>query len=272
MAASAAALAMLDPPAALAQGSAVAPPRAEPMASASMNAPDMAPVARGSDAASVELDRLETLLKHYQAEEESHGLWSGLSGIALGGAIAPLGLVIYNRTQRQSLVGPLMFVVGVGLFAGGTGTLIAPLLPPPTGFASLTDSLARQRVAGTAPDRITALIESEWEALARKARSDRRFTGGINLLAAPVLIGVGTYIMLAKPSELSEQGRLDSSALLFGTGALGLLRGVHMLLVESNLEVAWNTYQLSARPRVQRLSFGYSPEPGGGTVQLAIAF
>src|SRR5690606_38648671 len=119
MAASAAALAMLDPPAALAQGSAVAPPRAEPMASASMNAPDMAPVARGSDAASVELDRLETLLKHYQAEEESHGLWSGLSGIALGGAIAPLGLVIYNRTQRQSLVGPLMFVVGVGLFAGG---------------------------------------------------------------------------------------------------------------------------------------------------------
>ena len=86
------------------------------------------------------------------------------------------------------------------------------------------------------------------------------------------MIGAGTYIMLAKPSEFSEQGRFGTSALLFGLGAVGLARSVHLLLVESSIEVAWNTYRLTARPRAQSVGFGYSPTRGGGTVQLAISF
>jgi hypothetical protein len=86
------------------------------------------------------------------------------------------------------------------------------------------------------------------------------------------VIGVGTYIMLARPSAFSEEGRYGTSALFFGLGAVGLARSVYLLLVESNVEVSWKTYQLTARPRAQRLGFGYSPAPSGGTVKLALSF
>lgn len=276
MAAIVAALAILHPVVALAQGSDAVSPAAEPLASASTSAPGIAPGALGSEAAtrisSDDLGRLETLLKYYQAEEESYRLWSGLSAMATGSAMIPLGLVLNSRTGSQSWVGPMMLVAGVVQLAGGAGALIAPLLPPPTGFAYLTDLLARQRAAGRTPGEMTALIESEWERLAKKARSDRRFSGAIGLAGAPAVIGVGTYIMLAKPTAFSEEGRFGTSALLFGLGAVGLARSVYLLFVESNMEVAWNTYQLTARPRAQRVRFGYSPAPGGSTAQLAISF
>ena len=200
--------------------------------------------------------------------ERTYRFVGGLSGLAVGGALLPAGLVLYSR-EGTAVTGALVGL-GIGSLVGGLGTLA---------FGSDSDAHDRaeramdhEKALGHDDAAVLAAGEASLRHSAETQRLERLVGGGICAGLGVVALGWGTAFAAADFTSSSFTRREQDGvaiALLLG-GAVSAVTSLQALVLPSVAEVSWQGYGHTKRAKPtaafapSAVAFQAMPLPGGG--------
>ena len=188
----------------------------------------------------VDLNRLGAELDLFAAEARRTRLATAVTGLSIGSALVPAGLVLLGRTDgvSQALV--------IGMIVGGSAQLISvPFGFIPTRMDDIRTSL-QERVAANTDDHDTVhAIESEWRDAAVSSRSKRKYVGATLLIVGSLSLTAGLTLLLAPEGILgmSRKTQYTWGGMMMGTGIPVTTLGARFLLEWSPEETAWEAYR-----------------------------
>ena len=215
----------------------------------------------------LELARASALLEQAattSSENRTAAIAIGATSVAL---LAPTGAVLLTRD------GDLPNLVGKGLTASAGGALVATLLSLRSSPAErLRDALSTRRAAGMDDAELLRATEADFGAAAVESASNRRLFGmAESLLGGALAVGGCAILLIPNPGGLSDRAHYSLGSMLAGTGAPFLGIGLHALLVQSPIEIAWSAYGAdragdATNSASSAFDLNVSPAPGGGAL------
>jgi hypothetical protein len=212
----------------------------------------------------VDLQRLGAELDLYAAEANRTRLASALTGLGIGSALVPSGIVLLGRSDGVSRA------LVIGMIVGGSAQLASvPLLLIPTRMDEIHDKF-RSRPANAQSKATIREIENEWRQAAESSRRKRIVVGTTMLVGGAVTLAAGLGLLLAHEGVLgmSRKAQYTWGGVLMGTGAPVTTISVRLLLEWSLEESSWQAYRTmksdaNRLARVRLPSIGATPLPGG---------
>ena len=232
--------------------------------------PEPKPVAQP---VSVDLARLDVELDLFTAEARRTRLATTLTGLGIGGAVIPAGLVLLGRTDgvSQALV--------IGMIVGGSAQVLSvPFSYLPTRMDDLREEL-KDLESKADPKATIALIETKWRAAAEAGRSRRTYVGATLSTIGVLSLGGGLTFLLASEGILgmTRKTQYTLGGVMMGTGIPVTTQGIRMLLEWSLEETAWEAYRSMSSPgslakTAASASFAMVPTQGGVLGFATVAF
>jgi hypothetical protein len=221
----------------------------------------------------VDLKRLEMELELYAAEANRRRLASALTGLGVGAALVPSGLVLLGRTDGISRA------LVIGMIVGGSAQLASvPLLLIPTRMDEIRDQFM-SRPANMENKATIREIENEWRLAAETSRRKRAYVGTTMLIVGAISLGTGLSLLLAPEGILgmSRTTQYTWGGVLMGSGVPVTTIGVRFLLEWSLEETSWEAYRTmkadaNSLGRLRSPSIGVSPTPGGALAFASMSF
>jgi hypothetical protein len=223
----------------------------------------------------VDLRRLDAELDLFAAQERRTRVATAVTGLSIGSALVPVGIVLVGRTDgvSQALV--------IGMIVGGSAQLLAvPLAFIPSKMDDMRVRLHARIVANADREATVRAIELEWREAAGAARSKRTYVGTTMAIVGSLTLSVGLSFLLAKEGVLgmSRKTQYTVGGVMMGVGILVTTIGVRFLLEWSPEETAWEAYRamkadgasLSRRP--VPASIALVPTSGGVLGFVTLAF
>jgi hypothetical protein len=221
----------------------------------------------------VDLQRLGTQLKLYADEANRRRLASALTGLGVGLALVPSGIVLLGRTDgiSQALV--------IGMIVGGSAQLLSvPLLLIPTRMDEIYDDFMA-RPANQESKATIREIETEWRLAAESGQRRRAFAGTSMLIIGATSLATSLTLLLAPEGVLgmSRNTQYLVGGAMLGVGVPLTTLGVRFLLEWSLEETSWEAYRSmksDARSlgRLHLPLFAVAPLPGGAVAFAALPF
>jgi hypothetical protein len=240
--------------------------------SSGASAADPKPVAQP---AGVDLDRLGKELDLYAAEAHRTKVATAVTGLTIGSAVVPAGIILLGRTDgvSQALV--------IGMIVGGSAQLLSvPLSLIPTRMDDVRKQL-RERLAQNAATRDTVhTIEVEWRDAAVSARTKRFRVGGALLTFGLVSLATGLTLLIASEGifGMSRKAQYTWGGVAMGTGMSTTTIGTRFLLEWSPEETAWEAYgtmrydRVAMAERARWPSIAFVPTSGGALASASLIF
>jgi hypothetical protein len=221
----------------------------------------------------VALQRLGVELDLYAAEAHRKRLAAALTGLVVGGALVPSGLILLERTDGVSRA------LVIGMIIGGSADIVSvPLIFIRTRMDEIRDAFMNRQ---TALDSETTVrdVENEWRRAAAASQRKRARLGTTMLVTGAALLATGVTLLLAPRGVLgmTRQTQYTWGGVLMGVGVPVGTIGVGFLLEWSPEESSWEAYRTMtsdarapSRPRVP--SIAAVPTPGGGMAVATMPF
>ena len=244
------------------------PQGADPAASA----PGLSPkqVAEGRD--DEDLRRLRIVLRENANHAKRRIQGAAVAGLGIGAAAVPTGIIMIAEPGSDESVRVGNLLIGFGAGAIGGGLLALAMSNDPD--VGLHKKALQLEAEGGSSAEVLSRIEAEWGAQASAARSSRRTYGTLAVVLGGILVS-GAFVL---ESALPPNSRLlYPQTLLVGVGAVELGAGIFSLMVESRIEVSYQTWRAMREPAAPtatraRPSVGFAPLPGGGALSLGLTF
>ena len=253
--------------------SAIAGSLAGAMALAAMHASAAKELKGEPQSVAVDLNRLGAELDLYAAEANRARLATALTGLGVGSALVPSGIVLLGRTDGV----PRALVIG--MIVGGSAQLVSvPLVFIPTRMDEIRDEfMSRQtKLDSKATIRET---ENEWRLAAATSRRRRAYVGTSLLIFGAASMASGLTLLLAQEGifGMSRKTQYTAGGVMMGVGVPVITIGVRFLLEWSLEETSWEAYRTmksDAGPlrRLGPVSIGVAPMPGGALVLNRMTF
>jgi hypothetical protein len=222
---------------------------------------------------SVDLRRLGAELDLVAEESNRRRLATGLTGLGIGAAMVPSGLVLLGRTDgvARSLV--------IGMIIGGSAQIAsAPLLLIPTRMDELRDTF-RSRYRDADSKATVRALEEEWSLAADSSRQRRHYLGTGLLCFGATNLGAGLTLLLAPAGILgmSRKTQYTLGGVMMGVGVPTTTIGVRYLLEWSLEETSWQSYRTmksdaEALRDLPTASISVVPTQGGASAVATLAF
>lgn len=226
-----------------------------------------------SQPVAVDLMRLGAALDLYSAEAQRRRLATAITGVGIGSAMVPSGLVLMGRTDGVSRALVIGMVIG-----GSAQVLSVPFLFIPTRLDAIHDKFLNRPVNVESKATIRA-IETEWREAAEASRRKRSYVGTTLLVTGSLNLAGGLTCLLAQEGifGMSRKAQYVMGGVLMGIGAPVTTLGVRMLFEWSLEESSWQAYRtmksdagLLARSRSPTLSI--TPMAGGMFGSASLSF
>ena len=234
-------------------------------------APAPAPSAPPTPNADAELGRFRSMLGNFTVDERRARIGGGATFLGLGALQLGLGGYYVAKGGSYREEAGAMFMVSGGIDA--VFGIVELALPSP--YERMQRDLDTDVKNGVVPEKALANAEERWGRLANNMESARKRSAALNLALGSVCLGLG----LVRPALLSESTRQTEDPSVawsaVAIGSVAIVNGVYRLLVPSNVEQTWTTYQRMKAPPARstiQTSFAASPLRGGGTVGFAMTF
>jgi hypothetical protein len=223
----------------------------------------------------VDLVRLGAELDLFAAEARRARWAMAVTGLAIGSALVPTGIVLLGRTDGvpQALV--------IGMIVGGSAQLLSvPFGFIPTRMDDIREKL-QDRIAANADDHHTVrTIESDWRDAAISSRSKRKYVGGTLLILGSVSLTAGLTLLLAPEGILgmARKAQYTWGGVMMGSGISVTTLGARFLLEWSPEETAWEAYRTMKangpilKSRLGSPSVALVPTHGGVLAFATLAF
>lgn len=223
----------------------------------------------------VDLDRLVTQLDLFEDEARRKKTTTAVTGLTLGAATIPAGIILLNRTDgvSQALV--------IGMLVGGVSQVLSvPLSLIPTRMDQIREKLHERIKENAAPHHTVHTIEVEWREAAVAARTKRFRVGGALLTVGVMSVASGITFLIASEGifGMSRTAQYTWGGIAWGTGISISTIGTRFLLEWSPEETAWASYRSmradrSASVDRSRLpSLAFLPTLGGGMACTTVRF
>jgi hypothetical protein len=221
----------------------------------------------------VDLQRLGTQLNLYAAEANRARLAAALTGLGVGAALVPSGLILLGRTDgvSQALV--------IGMIVGGSAQLLSvPLQLIPTRMDEIRDDFMARPANEESKATIRA-IETEWRLTAESKRRKRALVGTTLLIVGTVSLATSLTLLLAPEGVLgmSRNTQYMVGGVMLGIGVPVTTLSVRMLLEWSLEETSWEAYRAmksdaGSLGRLRAPSLGVVPTPSGAVAFATMPF
>lgn len=221
----------------------------------------------------VDLNRLGKELDLYAAEANRMRLATALTGLGVGSALVPSGLVLLGRTDGVSRA------LVIGMIIGGSAQLVSvPLVFVPTRMDEIRDDF-KSRPASMESKATIRQIENEWRLAAESSQHRRAYVGTTLLIVGAVHLTTGLSLLLAPEGILgmSRKTQYTMGGVLMGVGVPVTTIGVRLLLEWSLEETSWEAYRTmksdaGSLARLRSPSVGVAPVPRGGLLVMTAPF
>jgi hypothetical protein len=221
----------------------------------------------------VDVKRLGAELDLFSAEAHRTRLAAALTGLGVGSALVPSGIVLLDRTDGVSRA------LVIGMITGGAAQLASvPLLFIPTRMSEIRDEFM-SRQANFDSQAMVRAFENDWRLAAEASRRKRGFLGVTLLVVGVVHLATGLSLLLAPEGFLgmSRKTQYTWGGVMLGVGVPVTTLGVRFLLEWSPEETSWEAYRAMkfnadslGRPRTP--SVGVMPIQGGGLASVSMSF
>jgi hypothetical protein len=223
----------------------------------------------------VDLKRLSTELDFFTAEARRARMAESLTGLGIGTAIVPAGLVLLHRTDgiSQALV--------IGLIIGGSAQVVtAPFGFLPTRMDQIRDDLRDRRWKEPDSKDTVRAIEDEWRDAAASSRKKRQIVGTTMLALGAASLTTGLTFLLAPSGVfgMNRQTQYTVGGVLTGSGIQVMSQGVRFIFEWSAEETSWESYRNmkadapALRSALSSTSIGVLPARGGAITFASLAF
>ncbi|HEV8245531.1 MAG TPA: hypothetical protein VGP93_07175 [Polyangiaceae bacterium] len=218
-----------------------------------------------------DLRRLGTQLQLYSEEANRIRVATALSGLGIGSALLPSGLVLLGRTDG------LARSVVIGMISGGAAQLLSvPLVFLPTRMDQIYADFMARPISSESEATIAA-IEGEWREAAERSRSRRRIVGATLLIVGGTSLATGLTFLLANEGifGMSRTTQYTLGGVTMGAGVPMTTIGVHLLLQSSLEETSWRAYhsmKQASGDAFRAPSLGVAPLPGGALGFTSLGF
>lgn len=223
----------------------------------------------------VDLRRLDAELDLFAAQERRTRVATAVTGLSIGSALVPTGIVLVGRTDgvSQALV--------IGMIVGGSAQLLAvPLAFIPSKMDDMRVRLHERIVANADREATVRAIEIEWRAAAGAARSKRKYAGTTMAIVGSLSLSLGLTFLLAPQGVLgmSRKTQYTVGGVIMGVGIPVTTIGVRFLLEWSPEETAWEAYRAmkadvaSPTGRSVAPTIALVPTSGGALAFVTVAF
>jgi len=222
----------------------------------------------------VDLNRLGIELDLFAAEARRTRIATTVTGIGIGSALIPTGIILLQRTDGVSQA------VVIGMIVGGSAQLLSVLagfIPTPMG--QIRKKLQARVAAHANMQDTVEEIEIGWGKAAADGRSRRIHVGGTLLSVGLMSLGAGLTFLLASEGifGMSRKTQYTFGGILMGTGIPVTTLGARFLLEWSPEETAWEAYRTmkadgAAQGPPRTPSVSVVPTPGGALAFATLAF
>ena len=187
----------------------------------------------------VDLKRLGAELDLFAEEANRRRLATALTGLGIGAALVPSGVVLLGRTDgvTRSLV--------IGMIVGGSAQIAsAPLMLIPTRMDEIRDTY-RGRFKDLDTKATVRALEDEWRLAAESSRRQRSYAGTTLLCFGATNLTIGLTLLLAPEGVLgmSRKTQYTLGGVMMGVGVPTTTIGVRFLLEWSLEETSWEAYR-----------------------------
>ncbi len=224
---------------------------------------------------SVDVDqtRLGKELDLYAAEANRTRLATALTGLGVGAALVPSGLVLLGRTDGISRA------LVIGMVVGGSAQLASvPLLLIPTRMDEIRNDFM-SRPASQESKASVRQIENEWRLAAEASQHKRAYLGTTLLIVGTLSLATGLSLLLAPEGILgmSRKTQYTWGGVMMGVGVPITTISVKFLLEWSLEETSWEAYRAmksdaGSLARLRAPTFGVAPMPGGALGFATMSF
>ncbi len=224
---------------------------------------------------SVDVDqtRLGKELELYAAEANRTRLATALTGLGVGAALVPSGLVLLGRTDGISRA------LVIGMIVGGSAQLASvPLVLIPTRMDEIRDDF-RSRPASLESKATVREIENEWRLAAEASRHKRTYVGATMLTVGTLSLATGLSLLLAPEGvlKMSRKTQYTWGGVMMGVGTPVTTISVRFLLEWSLEETSWEAYRTmksdaGSLARLRAPTIGVVPTPGGALCFATMQF
>ncbi len=217
-----------------------------------------------SQSVDVDQTRLGKELDLYAAEANRTRLATALTGLGVGAALVPSGIVLLGRTDGISRA------LVIGMVVGGSAQLASvPLVLLPTRMDEIRDTF-RRRPANLESKATVREIENEWRLAAEASRHKRTYVGTTMLIVGTLSLATGLSLLLAPEGiwGMSRKTQYTWGGVMMGVGTPVTTISVRFLLEWSLEETSWEAYRTmksdaGSLARLRAPTIGVAPTPGG---------
>jgi hypothetical protein len=221
----------------------------------------------------VDLKRLGAELDLFADEANRRRLATALTGLGIGAALVPSGIVLLGRTDgiARSLV--------IGMIVGGSAQIVSvPLQLIPTRMDDLRDAY-RSRYKDLDSKITVRALEDEWRLAAESSRRKRTYVGASLLSVGATNLALGLTLLLAPEGVLgmSRKTQYTMGGVMLGVGVPTTTIGVRFLLEWSLEETSWEAYRTmksdaAELAKLRSPSIGVVALRGGGLAHATMPF
>lgn len=212
----------------------------------------------------VDQTRLGKELELYSAEANRTRLATAFTGLGVGAALVPSGLVLLGRTDGISRA------LVIGMIVGGAAQLASvPLVFIPTRMDEIRHDFM-SRPAELESKATVRAIENEWRLAAEASQHKRAYVGSTLLIIGTLNLASGLSLLLAHEGifGMSRKTQYTWGGVMMGIGVPVMTIGVRFLLEWSLEETSWEAYRTmksdaGSLARLRAPTFGVVPMPGG---------
>jgi hypothetical protein len=221
----------------------------------------------------VDVKRLGAELDLFSAEAHRARLAAALTGLGIGSALVPSGIVLLERTDGVSRA------LVIGMITGGSAQIVSvPFLFIPTRMSEIRDEFTNRQMNFDSQAMVRT-FENEWRLAAEASRRKRGYLGVTLLVVGVVHLATGLSLLLASEGALgmSRKTQYTWGGVMLGIGVPVTTLGVRFLLEWSPEETSWEAYRAmkfnaDSLGRQRTPSVGVIPVQGGALAFASLPF